>query len=249
MDTQGAADGTNQPKSVTTYSSALGETGCTAGTFSYDAESGELQWSDELYALHGYARGEIVPTIELLYSHKHPEDRDRCREVFVSACVSGGFFCSYHRLIDSRLREHRVLTAGEAVVEEGVLRSADGFIIDLTSTLHWETERASREAVEGAIGTRSTIEQAKGILMGILRIGSDAAFNLLATHSQHTNIKVASTAADLVQLANDPHQIALLDAFVEELHHPSGHGAGRGAGRGAGGSAGRDAGRDAVPGH
>jgi hypothetical protein len=223
MDGQGAAEGaTNQPKTVNTYSSALGEANCAAGTFHYDAVSRELRWSDDIYALHGYARGEIVPTIELLYSHKHPEDRDRCREVFEAACVSGGYFCSYHRLIDSKLREHRVITAGEAVVESGVLQRADGFIIDLTSTLHWETERAAREAVEGAVGTRATIEQAKGILMGILRINSEAAFDLLSIHSQHTNIKVCSTAADLVQLANNPQQIALLDAFIEELRHPSG---------------------------
>jgi hypothetical protein len=234
MNEQGAAEDVamNEPKSLKTYSSALGDADCVAGTFRYDAESLVLHWSDEIYALHGYCRGEIVPTIELLYSHKHPEDRERCRDVFAAACVSGGFFCSYHRLIDSRLREHRVLTAGEAVVEAGVLRAVDGFIIDLTSTLRWETERASREAVEGAIGTRSTIEQAKGILMGILRIGSDAAFDLLSTHSQHTNIKVSSTAADLVQLANNPHQAALLDTFVQELLLPSA----------------RAAGEDAVPG-
>ena len=94
--------------------------------------------------------------------------------------------------------------------------------MDLTSTLHWETERAAREAVEGALGTRSTIEQAKGILMGTLRIGSEAAFDLLAQYSQDTNIKVANTAADLVRLANSPEQAALLDAFVRELQRRSG---------------------------
>jgi hypothetical protein len=59
--------------------------------------------------------------------------------------------------------------------------------------------------------------------MGILRINSQAAFDLLSIHSQHTNIKVCSTAADLVQLANNPQQqMALLDAFIEELRHPTG---------------------------
>ncbi len=206
-----------QPKSLRTSSSALGGADCLAGTFHYDASNKELQWSDEIYVLHGYQRGEIVPSIELVYSHKHPDDRGRCHEAFAAACVSGGYFASYHRLIDSRLREHRVLTAGEAVVDSGVLQSVDGFILDLTATLHSETERAAREAVDGALGTRSTIEQAKGILMGFLRIGSEAAFDLLSTHSQETNIKVASTAADLVELANNPHQIALLDTFIGEL--------------------------------
>ena len=205
------------PKTVRAYSSALGPADCVAGTFHYDAISGRLEWSDELYTLHGYRRGEIVPTVELLYAHKHPDDRDRCHDIFMAACKAGGFFCSYHRILDARMREHRVLTAGEALMEDGRLIAVEGFIVDLTSTLQWETERAAREAVEGALGTRSTIEQAKGILMGILRIGSQAAFDLLARYSQDTNIKVASTAADLVHLANNPQQAALLDTFVQEL--------------------------------
>jgi hypothetical protein len=57
--------------------------------------------------------------------------------------------------------------------------------------------------------------------MGVLRIDSEAAFDLLAKYSQDTNIKVASTAADLVQLANTPQQAALLDTFVQELQRPS----------------------------
>lgn len=209
------------PKTVRAYSSALAPADCVAGTFHFDAGSGQLEWSDELYTLHGYRRGDIVPTVALLYSHKHPDDRERCHDIFMAACETGGFFCSYHRVIDARMREHRVLTAGEALMADGRLSAVEGFIVDLTSTLHWETERAAREAVAGALGTRSTIEQAKGILMGILRIGSVDAFNLLATYSQATNIKVASTAADLVQLANSPQQAALLDTFVQELRRPS----------------------------
>jgi hypothetical protein len=209
------------PKTVRAYSSALGPADCVAGAFHYDAISGRLEWSDELYTLHGYRRGEIVPTVELLYAHKHPDDRERCHDIFMAACEAGGFFCSYHRIIDARKREHRVLTAGEALVEGGRLVAVEGFIVDLTSTLHWETERAAREAVEGALGTRSIIEQAKGILVGILRIGSAAAFDLLAQYSQDTNIKVASTAADLVRLANSPEQAGLLDAFVQELRRRS----------------------------
>ena len=209
------------PKTVRAYSSALGPADCVAGTFYYDAISGRLEWSDELYTLHGYRRGDIVPSVELLYAHKHPDDRECCHDIFMAACEAGGFFCSYHRIIDARRREHRVLTAGEALMEDGSLSAVEGFIVDLTSTLQWETEKAAREAVAGALGTRSTIEQAKGILMGILRIGSEAAFDLMAKYSQDTNIKVASTAADLVQLANSPQPAALLDAFVQELRRPS----------------------------
>ena len=234
MSGRGAAEDVamNEPKSVKTYSSALGDADCVAGTFRYDAESLELHWSDEIYALHGYCRGEIVPTIELLYSHKHPEDRDRCRDVFAAACVSGGFFCSYHRLIDSRLREHRVLTAGEAVVEAGVLRRWTGSLSTSPARFAGRPNGRPARRSKGPSGHEAPLNRPRGILMGILRIGSDAAFDLLSTHSQHTNIKLSSTAADLVQLANSPHQAALLDTFVQELLLPSA----------------RAAGEDAVPG-
>ena len=33
------------------------------------------EWSDEVALMHGYEPGSVVPTTELLLSHKHPEDR------------------------------------------------------------------------------------------------------------------------------------------------------------------------------
>jgi len=201
------------------HSGTPAATDCLAGTFRYDARSGKLHWSEEIYFMHGYGLGEIVPTIELLLSHKHPDDRRRSREILAEVGNDGGCFCSYDRLIDARLREHRVLTAGEGVLDDtGKLSRIDGFVIDLTRTLQRETERVAREAVVGANATRSTIEQAKGILMGALRVGSDAAFRLLVTYSQHTNTKLVGTAAELVHLANNARDPGVLDGFINALH-------------------------------
>lgn len=49
-----------------------------------------------------------------------------------------------------------------------------------------------------AIEDRAPIEQAKGMLMALHRIDADAAFALLAEHSQNTNRKVRDLAVDLV---------------------------------------------------
>ena len=204
-------------KALQAYSSALLAEECLAGTFHYDLMTGELQWSEEIYLIHGYRRGEVVPTVDLLMSHKHPEDRDRCRENF-EACRGAGFFASYHRLIDARRRERRVLSAGEAVPDDsGRPLFIDGFVLDLTKTLQLETDRTAREAIAGAIGTRGLIEQAKGILMGILHIGSNAAFERLSAYSQHHNIKIAHAAAAIVRLANDTHESATLDSVIHTL--------------------------------
>ena len=219
-----------QLKALQAYSSALVAEDCLAGTFRYDVVSGEMQWSDEIYVIHGYHRGDVVPTIGVLMSHKHPDDRKRCREIFEDVCRVGGFFASYHRLVDSRRRERRVLTAGEGVADtDGKLLFIDGFILDLTKTLQLETDRSARDAVAGAIGARGAIEQAKGVLMGILHIGSDAAFERLCTYSQRHNIKIADVAAVILRLANNPQESTLLLSLVHAVdgravaQHDGGH--------------------------
>ncbi|WP_223979006.1 PAS and ANTAR domain-containing protein [Arthrobacter sp. NicSoilB8] len=205
-------------RALQTYSSALVSEDVLAGTFRFDVTSGELQWSEETYQIHGYRRGEVVPTMGLLMSHIHADDRKRCRENFEDACRAGGFFASYHRLFDARRRERRVLTAGEGVPDAGGKPLfIDGFILDLTRTVQLETDRSAREAIAGAIGTRGLIEQAKGILMGILHIGSDAAFERLSVYSQHHNLKLAHTASAIVRLANNTHDAATLRNLVHAL--------------------------------
>ena len=155
-----------------TYSSALGAGDCPAGTYHIDLVNGTAAWSDGLYHLHGYERGEVVPTIELILAHKHPDDRPRAQEIIGEICRHGGHFSIYHRIIDAHGRLHQVLTSGEGTVDAwGTVTAIDGMMVDLTATLQRETEVAAREAVERATSTRSVIDQARGLVMGRLRRG------------------------------------------------------------------------------
>jgi hypothetical protein len=96
-----------------------------------------------------------------------------------------------------------VLTSGDAIMNaEGVVTSIEGVMVDLTSTLQRETEQTARDAVAGATSTRSVIDQARGILMGQLGMGSEDAFQMLVSTSSHRNVKLVVVAAELVQLAN-----------------------------------------------
>jgi hypothetical protein len=201
-----------------TYSSALGTSTLLAGTFVFDGQSRTMQWSDELYTIHGYRRGDVVPTMELTMAHKHPEDLPRIQAVNSELIAHGGHVAIYHRLIDARSHLHRVLTAGVAVLDEaGYLSSISGVMLDLTSTIQRETELAAREAVLGAVGTRGTISKAAGILMGRLGIGSDEAFKLLAGYSNNRNIKLATVAETLVALADTPADGKALGRFIHDL--------------------------------
>ncbi|MEO5320405.1 PAS and ANTAR domain-containing protein [Arthrobacter sp. CC3] len=201
-----------------TYSSALGASRLLAGTFVFDARSRVMTWSDELYSIHGYRRGDVVPTMELTMAHKHPADLPRIQEVSNELFTHGGHVAMYHRLIDATSRERKVLTAGEASLDgTGKLSSISGVMLDLTSTIQRETELAAREAVRGAMATRSTIAKAEGILMGRLGIGSDEAFKLLTTYSNTSNIKLAGVASGLVALADSPAEVTALGHFIQQL--------------------------------
>lgn len=201
-----------------TYSSALGDNECVAGTYHADVEGWKLQWSDGMYQLHGYRRGDVVPTLELLYSHKHPEDRPRCEAIVAQVAQTGGYFAMYHRIIDAKGRTRRVLTSGEGIVDDdGKVTALEGVMVDLTSTLQRETEKTARDAVAGATQTRSVVDQARGILMGQLKMDADDAFKMLVSTSSHRNVKLVVVAAELVQLANSAEARRYLDSAVKAI--------------------------------
>lgn len=200
------------------YASCPGPSNMVAGTFVLDGATQALQWSDEIYSIHGYHRGDVVPTLALALAHKHPDDLPRIKAINGELFAHGGHVAIYHRLIDARSREHRVLTAGEALLDdEGSLLSVTGVMLDLTSTIRTETELAARDAVRGALGTRVTIAKAEGILMGRLGISSTEAFRLLTTFSNNRNIKLSGVACGLVTLADDPAEGSAVGSFIEEL--------------------------------
>lgn len=203
-----------------TYSSVLGDSENDAGTFRVDLgpEGPALQWSDGMFRLHGYQRGEVVPSLDLIFAHKHPEDRERCEEIVAQVSRNGGFFCMYHRIVDARGKTRRVLTAGEGFLDgNGAVIALEGVTVDLSRTLQRETEQAARDAVAGATATRTVIDQARGILMGQLKLGSDEAFRMLVSTSSHRNVKLVVVAAELVQLANSPEARTYLDRAVRAI--------------------------------
>lgn len=203
-----------------TYSSALGDSESDAGIFRVEMGPAgpTFHWSDGMFRLHGYQRGDVVPSMELILSHKHPDDRERCEEILAQVSTTGGFFCMYHRIVDARGRTRRVLTSGEAILAaDGTLAAFEGVTVDLSRTLQRETEEAAREAVVGATATRTLIDQARGILMGQLKLGSDDAFQMLVSTSSHRNVKLVVVAAELVQLANSPEARTYLDRAVRAI--------------------------------
>lgn len=170
------------------------------GTFDYTLASDTWQWSEQLYAIHGFAPGDVVPTTELLLAHKHPDDREAAQRVIAQSRTTGDPFALWHRVVDADGVHRQVITVGAGVRDgAGALVGVRGHMVDLTEAVRRSAAREVEEAIEGLSQSRPVIEQVKGALMLTYRIDADAAFALLRRYSQLVNVKVRDVAREFVE--------------------------------------------------
>lgn len=187
---------------------------CPSGTFELDVATRNMQWSDGIFGIHGLRQGEVVPTLEVLMTHKHPEDREPVRAVWADLLEGGGQGALLHRIVDVRGRERRVFSAVQAVVApSGRVEQARGFMVDVTQSLRIESQHAASEAIEGAFAHKAVIEQAKGVVMALQGADAQAAFQVLATRSQHANVKLHLVAEELVTAAANGKAREVLEGY------------------------------------
>lgn len=169
------------------------------GRFTFWFATARWEWSPEVYRMHGYAPGEVVPTTELLLSHKHPDDRDVVAGLIDQVISAGEPFSSRHRFVDTAGRVHSVMVVADRVLDDaGTSVGTAGYYLDLTDTVDAVADDATHAAMGeavGAVAARAVIEQAKGVLMRMYRINADQAFKVLVWRSQECNIKLRVIAA------------------------------------------------------
>jgi hypothetical protein len=181
-----------------------GTDGYRMGRFSWEVDSGRLTWTPEVFAIHGFAPGEVLPTQELVESHIHPEDLPD-----VTALVRRGLeartpFGSLYRLVDARRRVRTVLAIGHVVPgQDGDGPVVEGHLVDLSWIEEAATQRGVTDAVQEFKETRAVIEQAKGVLVQLYAIDAEEAFGLMARFSQEANLRVRALAARLVEAAQE----------------------------------------------
>jgi hypothetical protein len=169
------------------------------GSFRFWFVGQRWEWSDEVARMHGYEPGSVVPTTELLLSHKHPDDRQHVQDQLDHLLHFGGSFSSRHRFIDTGGREHTVIVLADRMLDDsGALVGSEGYYIDLTDTFHQARRQALDDSLPELFEARAAIEQAKGALMLVYRINAEAAFEILLWRSQQTNTKLRALAAQVV---------------------------------------------------
>ncbi|MBD5785964.1 PAS and ANTAR domain-containing protein [Cellulosimicrobium terreum] len=171
-----------------------------AGRFRYDVAHDRWWWSDEVFRMHGFEPGEIVPTTGLVLSHKHPEDRQRAVRTVLHSVRAGEPFASMHRIVDAAGRARTLAVTGEAQVDPrtGDVVQVVGYFTDVTEPSEASAREAANRSIRAADASRSTIEQAKGVLMIAFGVDADEAFELLRVRSNHSNVPVRELARRLL---------------------------------------------------
>lgn len=189
------------------------------GSYRYAAADGSWRWSDGVYAIHGFRRGEIVPSTALLLAHAHSADRRHAAQLLESCLRNGELFSFLYRLIDASGQVRWALIAGEGVFgRQGQVTGLRGYLIDVTEPQSRARSRKVAATLRRAIATRAVIEQAKGALMLVYGLDAEAAFAMLNWQSQHANIKLRELAERLVAaIGGDASATAAIRQRLDEI--------------------------------
>jgi hypothetical protein len=182
-----------------------------AGRFRGDLTTEQWWWSPELHDLLAVPAGTVRPTVQLLLSHVHDDDRPALREALRVAGTTGTAFAQEHRVQrgDGAVRRLLLVCEPELDPSSGTVLALSGLAVDVTDgrptpaddevVRHLQTEV---EQLRGAMASRAAIEQAKGILMVLMSCGDQVAFDLLAHISSHTHRKVRDVAVLIIDSAS-----------------------------------------------
>ncbi|NUU19727.1 ANTAR domain-containing protein [Cellulomonas humilata] len=171
----------------------------TVGSFRWSRPSDHWWWSDALFSIHGLTRGDVAPTREILLWHVHPEDADLV-DATLTASWETDVGCDY-RLIDLEGTEHLATLAAAGSAVSGARTTITGLVTDATAPRLRAISTSTNAQLGLALESRTTVDQAKGVLM--LEYGMDAAtaFGLLRSASQERNVRVRVLADRIVSCA------------------------------------------------
>jgi anti-anti-sigma factor len=189
------------------------------GSYQYAAGDDTWQWSDGVYAIHGFHRGEVVPTMALLLSHAHSADRRHAGQLLRGRLRDGRLFSLLYRIVDAAGQLRWALIAGEGTFDDaGRVTGIRGYLIDVTDSQARARSQEVSSGLRKAMASRATIEQAKGALMLVYGLDAEAAFSLLSWQSQRSNIKLRDLAERLVAAVGaDTYASAAIRQRLDEI--------------------------------
>ncbi|MCP2263075.1 PAS and ANTAR domain-containing protein [Promicromonospora thailandica] len=174
-----------------------------SGQYRVALATGTWWWSDEVYRLYGYEPDEVKPGRAVLRARRHPDDQDRVVHEAVRALRAGHPFTCAQRIVDTHGRTRTLMVSGQAV------RTASGpelvgQVADVTPLQREAVAREARRAVDGAMASAATIEQARGVLMAVHGLTEEDALTMLTERAATAGADLRSVAAQLLAGLAEP---------------------------------------------
>lgn len=171
------------------------------GRYTHQPDTDQWWWSDNMFRIHGFEPGAVVPTTELVLRHIVLEDREAAWEFREGVVERQEPFSFLHRIRTATDDLRVVMAAGHLEHEDGT-PVVHGHLIDLTEVRQDAVAEEVGTAVVDFVEHRAVIEQAKGVLVQLYSVDGDTAFTLLRAFSADANRKVRDIAAVLVAAAS-----------------------------------------------
>jgi fructose-specific component phosphotransferase system IIB-like protein len=170
------------------------------GWFRFYFADERWEWSPQVAQMHGYRPGTVEPTTELVLSHKHPDDYSQVAAALAEVRRTASAFSTRHRIIDTGGEVHHVVVVGDCLYDgDGSVIGTHGVYVDVTPSMEAAQEKIVTEVVAEIAESRGVIEQCKGMLMVIYRVGADSALELLKWRSQETDVALRVLAERIVK--------------------------------------------------
>nr|WP_320050388.1 diguanylate cyclase [uncultured Desulfuromonas sp.] len=135
------------------------------GSWSWDAQSNELTWSDEVFRIMGDTPNAHQPTLKYFIDKIHPEDRESVNTAINTAMEQLTAYETEHRIIDSQGQTKYVREQGEIRQDkQGLAIGMVGTIQDITNMilLQQKLERlATTDELTGATNRRQLFAHAE----------------------------------------------------------------------------------------
>ena len=172
-----------------------------SGTFAWRVNSGELDWSDEIYSILGFTR-ETNLTLDLVFDRIHPDDRERLRGLRDLATKDGMDLDDEHRLVMPDGVVKYVHVVAHAGLDSLGNREYIGVITDITERRRAEEDRQalSRELRE----SNARLEEAQSVAhvghwewdleTGVV-VWSDETYRIFGLRTQERPIDIATVRA------------------------------------------------------
>jgi two-component system sensor histidine kinase UhpB len=189
------------------------------GCWEWDAASGRVTWSDELYRIYGVERERFTPSYEGYLERVHPDDREQTRSTLARALMDERGFTFDERIVrpDGEVRYLR--SRGDVVRDEkGRSLKMLGACLDITEQKN--SEAALRAAADNLQAlTRRLVEVEEAERRRIARELHDRVGQNLSALNINLDLALGATpgASPLRQRIED--SVSLVDATLQSIEN------------------------------